>query len=233
MTVPFESLDIHLDRPISLVLDALVAKIVDGHRGGFCYENNSLFAAALGALGVPHELLSAGVIRADGTFGPPFDHLVVRSEFGGVEYLLDVGFGEGFRAPLPIDGEWHDEAPSAEYRARHDGDEVLVEHRKHDQIRPDYRIDLHPREQAEFSAMCRYHQTSPDSGFTRRWTVSLATDTGRVTAVPGRLVETHHGERTETPVAGAAQLAEVLETRFGIGNVDVERLTTQVPKHPA
>jgi N-hydroxyarylamine O-acetyltransferase len=228
--VPFESLDIHIGRPISLDLDALVAKLVVGGRGGFCYENNSLFAAALGALGVAHELLSARVRHDDGHFGPPFDHLVLRSEFGGVDHLLDVGFGEGFRRPLPIDGEWYDQTPSAEYRARHDGEEVVVEHRKGAKITPDYRVDLVPREQSEFLEMCRYHQTSPDSGFTRQWTASLATQTGRVTVVPGRLVETHHGQRTETPLVSAAGLADVFETRFGLRGVDAERLAaTQAP----
>ena len=141
-SIPFESLDIHLDRPITIDIDSLVTKMVTGRRGGFCYENNSLFAAAVATLGVTTTMLSARVAREGGGWGPPFDHLVLRAEFDGGPTLLDVGFGEGFRAPLPIDDHWHDQTPSAAYRARAEGGELVVEHRRDGEIRADYLIDL-------------------------------------------------------------------------------------------
>src|SRR3954466_16237554 len=49
--VPFENLDIHLGRPITLNPAAIVCKIVDDRRGGICYELNGAFAALLPALG--------------------------------------------------------------------------------------------------------------------------------------------------------------------------------------
>jgi N-hydroxyarylamine O-acetyltransferase len=50
-TVPFENLSIHLAEPISLAEADLIAKIVHGRRGGFCYELNGTFALLLEALG--------------------------------------------------------------------------------------------------------------------------------------------------------------------------------------
>src|SRR5437762_14222540 len=70
LTVPFENLDIHLGRPITLGQAALFDKIVTRRRGGFCYELNGLFAALLRALGFDVTMLSARVARADGSFGP-------------------------------------------------------------------------------------------------------------------------------------------------------------------
>ena len=46
LAVPFENLDISLGRPIRLDRAALLAKVVDARRGGYCYELNGLFAAA-------------------------------------------------------------------------------------------------------------------------------------------------------------------------------------------
>jgi N-hydroxyarylamine O-acetyltransferase len=43
-TVPFENLDIHLGRPLSLEAPDLFAKIVTRQRGGYCYEVNGAFA---------------------------------------------------------------------------------------------------------------------------------------------------------------------------------------------
>ena len=49
--VPFENLDIHLGRAISLDPADLFAKIVTRKRGGYCYEVNSFFAMILRAFG--------------------------------------------------------------------------------------------------------------------------------------------------------------------------------------
>ena len=47
LAVPFENLDIALGRPIRLDRPALLAKVVDARRGGYCYELNGLFALLL------------------------------------------------------------------------------------------------------------------------------------------------------------------------------------------
>src|SRR6476660_7309603 len=77
LAVPFENLDIHLGRPIVLDQAALFDKIVRRRRGGFCYELNGLFGLMLRQLGFDVTLLAAGVARADGGFGPEFDHLTL------------------------------------------------------------------------------------------------------------------------------------------------------------
>ena len=59
--VPFENLDIHLGRSIILDTDAIVGKIVDDRRGGFCYELNGAFAALLASLGYSVTLHEARV----------------------------------------------------------------------------------------------------------------------------------------------------------------------------
>jgi len=61
LAVPFENLDIVLGRAIVLDEASLWTKIVDHHRGGFCYELNGLFALLLRALGFQVDLLSAAV----------------------------------------------------------------------------------------------------------------------------------------------------------------------------
>lgn len=51
LTFPFENLDVHLGRPISLDSTSLMQKLVHGGRGGYCFEGNGLFALILQALG--------------------------------------------------------------------------------------------------------------------------------------------------------------------------------------
>ena len=92
--VPFENLDIHLGEKILLEPEALVAKIVERRRGGFCYELNGAFSTLLQALGFDVTLLAARVHNA-GVLGPPFDHMCLRVDLDE-PWLADVGFGDNF-----------------------------------------------------------------------------------------------------------------------------------------
>lgn len=49
--IPFESLDVLLGRPVALEVKAVEDKLVHARRGGYCYEQNSLLAAALERIG--------------------------------------------------------------------------------------------------------------------------------------------------------------------------------------
>src|SRR3954453_19750282 len=98
-TVPFENLDIPAGRPIELELPLLFDKVVTRHRGGFCYELNSLYGWLLQELGFAVTILAARS-TTKGTLGIPFDHLLLRVDFDE-PVLVDVGWGETYRSPLP------------------------------------------------------------------------------------------------------------------------------------
>src|SRR5690242_9646293 len=95
LTVPFENLDISVGRKIVVDQEAILKKIVELRRGGFCYELNGAFAALLRALGFRVTLLSARVARESGDEGPEFDHLALLVDLED-PWLADVGFGELF-----------------------------------------------------------------------------------------------------------------------------------------
>jgi N-hydroxyarylamine O-acetyltransferase len=59
--IPFENLDVLLRRPIRLDGAALEAKLVRSRRGGYCFEQNELFAQALLAEGFAVARLAARV----------------------------------------------------------------------------------------------------------------------------------------------------------------------------
>src|SRR5436190_21361273 len=59
--VPFENLDIHLGRGIRIDLPSLTQKLVHQRRGGYCFEQNTLFAAALREMGFTVTPLTARV----------------------------------------------------------------------------------------------------------------------------------------------------------------------------
>jgi N-hydroxyarylamine O-acetyltransferase len=103
-SIPFENLAIQLGQGIRLDLPALQAKLVAGGRGGYCFEHNSLFAAALRGLGFQVRLREARV-RRGATTRLARTHLVLEVAIAGEAWLADVGFGgDGILGPVPLDG---------------------------------------------------------------------------------------------------------------------------------
>ena len=101
-SVPFENLDIHLGKPISLTPADLFAKIVTHKRGGYCYEVNSFFAMALQAIGFQVECLLARVLF-NLTAVYPRSHQLLLITLNDELWIADVGFGSCcLREPLRL-----------------------------------------------------------------------------------------------------------------------------------
>jgi len=216
-TVPFENLSIHMGEPGSIDLVALYDKIVRRRRGGFCYELNGLFAELLRRLGYRVTLLSAGVAKGSGGFGPEYDHLLLLVELDR-RWMVDVGFGENFKSPLDLDATGPQVQGSKAYRIlRRDEFHLLQERSGAGRWKDSYRFTLAPRELDNFDAMCRWHQTSPDSHFTRNRVCSLATALGRKTLTGMKLIETgRNGARRVRGVANDAEYRQLLREQFGV-----------------
>jgi N-hydroxyarylamine O-acetyltransferase len=215
-TVPFENLDIHLRRPLSLDGAALFHKIVTRRRGGFCYELNGLFCALLRELGFRVTMLSAEVARQSGGFSPAYDHLALRVDLHE-PWLVDVGFGNGFRLPLRLEDADGQPQGGSTYRVVPDGDyRVLLRRDAGGEWTPQYRFTLQPHILADFAERCRFHQTSPESHFTQGRICTLATSEGRVTLSGIRLIVTAPAGRTESDLTGEAAYAATLRERFGV-----------------
>jgi N-hydroxyarylamine O-acetyltransferase len=216
-TVPFENLSIHAHQPIVLDDESLFDKVVVRRRGGFCYELNGLFAALLRTLGFEVAMLSAAVARADGTFGPEFDHMALQVDLEE-RWLADVGFGDSFREPLRLDERGEQPEGVRAFRIDKDGDHLLLLRRDGpgELWQPQYRFTLQPYEYPDYADMCRFHQTSPESHFTRQTVCSLATREGRVTLSGMKLITTKGGERQERVLGSDGERAALLREMFGV-----------------
>ncbi|CAL9408121.1 arylamine N-acetyltransferase family protein [Streptomyces sp. enrichment culture] len=219
-TVPFENLSVHLREDVVLDGTALVGKVVDRGRGGFCYELNGAFAALLRTLGYEVQLLQARVYGDDGRLGIPYDHLalrVVAADGGGRAWLADVGFGDHSHFPLDLDERGEQKDPSGVFRIVErdepgaDGDLDVVR-----DGRPRYRLERRPRALADFTTGAWWHRTSPESPFTRAPLASLLTERGRVTLSGRRLITSEGGTRAERPLDDDAELLAAYRDHFGL-----------------
>lgn len=118
--LPFENFDPLLGKVPALGLAEVFAKCVAGRRGGYCFELNTLFDAALKAAGFTTRRMLCRV-RLRGGVDSPRSHLVLRVEVPEGAFLADAGFGgPGSLAPLRLGHEGDQHAPNGIFRVAAD-----------------------------------------------------------------------------------------------------------------
>ena len=226
LAIPFENLDIVLFRkPISLATEDIYVKLVDRGRGGFCFEQNGLLGLILSFMGYAVSYGYATWPDEDGTEIAPFDHLLLQVGIPGEPdpWLADVGFGRQSPArpiPLVAGREQHHPETGITYRvlpSERQNRQWLVQFRDQDgSWALFYDLDLRARGMSDYEHRSQYHQTSPESHFTRGMICSRSVAGGRVTVADGKLILTGNGEREERPLAGRDEELAALREWFGI-----------------
>jgi N-hydroxyarylamine O-acetyltransferase len=173
-------------------------------------------------------MLSAEVANAEGQFGPNFDHMTLMVSLpvsslasSAQRWLVDVGFGDSFLEPLLLDERGDQVQRSRAYRILSDGTCLLLMRRDEgDEWKAQYRFNLQTYSYADYAGMCRYHQTSPESHFTRSRICSRATEDGRITLSEMRFITTSqsgvHEVRQERTLTNEVEYVTILREQFGI-----------------
>ena len=216
--IPFENLDIPLGRGISLDPEALAAKLVTGRRGGYCFEQNGLFGAALRARGFAGRPLLARVWLEAAPAGadvPPRTHMLALVTIDGAEWIADAGFGGSDMPPMRLrDGE-ETVIDAVHHRLRRDDAFGWMLERDGARQYSFTRDRVFP---ADLALANHWVSTAPESRFVRLRIASIVTDGGLVSLLGARL--SHAG--TATDLADPAAYRAMLDERFGIAVTDAE-----------
>ncbi|OGX88536.1 arylamine N-acetyltransferase family protein [Hymenobacter glacialis] len=217
-SIPFENLDIHLNRPIGLDPASLAQKLIQERRGGYCYELNGLFRLVLQQLGftvtplVGRNLLAGYPLR-------PRAHQVLLVEVAGKPWLADLGFGaNGLIEPIPlVTGPEHQQFFDR-YRLQ-----AAPQHNIHLQLhllgewQSLYTFTLDEAQPSDYQMMNFYYSQSPDSPFRKQRITTLAAPDCRLSLVDRELkIRRADGTVSTTALANAAAYEQALASRFGI-----------------
>lgn len=171
-TIPFENLDIQMGLPIRLDLPSLQDKLVRRRRGGYCFEQNTLFLAVLKTAGFEAIPCEARV-RLGAPSILPRTHMLILVRLEGRLRLCDVGFGgEGLLHPVPMDGQVHAQFQNAYRIVREDGLSVL-QSRRESAWEDLYAFQAEARFPVDFEMANHYTSTHPESRFIRTLTAQL------------------------------------------------------------
>ncbi|ADQ65722.1 arylamine n-acetyltransferase [Halogeometricum borinquense DSM 11551] len=222
-SVPFETLSITGDphgardgEGIVLSIPALYEKVVERHRGGFCFELNGLFGWLLTELGFDVTRVAARMVS---DLELPANHHPLLVTLNGDDHLVDAGMGAPMlRRPVPL-GESvdRDEAGVAWRTADSDRPdaEYLLQYCESDDWQDRYVFDSTRRELDYFAATCDYLQSAPESGFTGDPVVVKPTPDGHAKLKPTVFSRTR-GDETDEQSVDEAEYRRLLRETFGI-----------------
>jgi len=214
--IPFENLDILLGKTIKLDVESLERKLIDGRRGGYCFEQNLLFSAVLEQLGFAVTRLLARV-RYRATAVRPRTHMNLLVAFPEGRWIADVGFGaDGLLLPVPFgDGAESRQFPWT-YRVAGEGDRWVMQSFRESAWLDLYAFTLDPQEPVDYETANWYTSTHPNSRFVQTLTVQRLRADARLTLRNRELI-TDRGETvTSRTLQDQAEIIAVLAESFGL-----------------
>jgi N-hydroxyarylamine O-acetyltransferase len=213
LSIPYENLDIHLGVPLTLDPERMFAKLVDERRGGWCYEMNGVFGHVLETLGFAVRRVSGTVGRAERGWRAQGNHLVLLVVLDR-SWIVDVGFGDGFLTPLPLEPGTYTQS-FLHYRVSRDGPRWRVDNHAYGGA-DGFDFTLTTRTLGDFATQCRELQTSPESAFVRTIVCERFTREGLVMLRGATLREVTAAGVTSRVLQDENQFATTLRERFGI-----------------
>ncbi|WP_144137634.1 arylamine N-acetyltransferase family protein [Paraburkholderia sp. BCC1884] len=227
--IPFENLNPLTRRAVKLDLESIEHKLVDQHRGGYCFEQNALLANVLTQLGFNITPLLGRVLwgrEADAPV-PPRTHMVLRIDLDDEAWIADVGFGSvTLPAPLRLATGLAQRTQLGTFRladASRDARYLEVQAADESWTRV-YRFDLQPVEWIDYETSNWYTSTSPDSIFASNLIVCRVLSEVRLTLLNDRLYERAADGQiiSERQITSVDELAACLHGQFGLNTGDID-----------
>nr|WP_298256293.1 arylamine N-acetyltransferase [Bradyrhizobium sp.] len=219
--IPFETLDPLLRRPVKLDLASVQAKLVDGRRGGYCYEHNLLLQAAVAAIGFEVTGL-AGRVRwmspPDSPLGAK-THMLLKVDLADGVYLADAGFGACLLdAPLLLKADIEQTTAMGTYRLTQSDELLWLNAKREGGWRTLYVFDLQPQLQSDYELGNWFTSTNPAIPLTTRLIMERLSGRRRYRLVDRTLsTEARDGEVvSERTLASAAELADAMSDTFRV-----------------
>ncbi|MBK1782689.1 arylamine N-acetyltransferase family protein [Prauserella cavernicola] len=207
--IPFENIDPLLGRSPSLALGDIADKLVRRRRGGYCYEHNLLFAAALEQLGYDVHRQAA---RVQPDHPGPNTHMNLRVRVDGADFLADVGFGASVMRPMPLtDGSERDQA-GWPHRLIAEGAGWRLDKLTDGMWETQYSFDATAQYPIDYEVFNHYVATHPRSPFTGRLVVMRLSEGICRKIIGGDLVVEHADGPDEHRTIEPDQLGETLRS---------------------
>lgn len=218
----WEAIDAFMGWPSSMVPADNFTKMVEGRRGGWCFEMSGLFGAALNALGFQVTRLCGCVDRpklGDIAIG---NHLTLRVDLDR-PYLAEVGAADTLIAPVPLaPGPISQRGFNFAIKPTDDGWLRLYNHALGIAQTIDFKPDH--SDEAAMATMKDWLLQDPSSPFTNALAVFRHTTDGYVGLQNDCLRQVTATDIHAQRVTSADHLADIFETVFDLHVPQIDRV---------
>jgi N-hydroxyarylamine O-acetyltransferase len=221
--------------PVELDIAALERKMVRGRRGGYCFEQNSLFGAALRTIGFEVSGLAARVLwgAPAGTVTPRV-HIVLKVDLADGARIVDVGFGSTTpTGALRLVPDIDQRTTLEPFRLLERHGDWRVEVKIAGEWDPLYRFDLVPQLPVDYALANYFTATNPASIFVNGLMLARPMWDRRC-ALRNRDFAIHRRDGTteRRRLDGTGEIIDVLETRFDLSVHDLPGLAERLGRLP-
>jgi N-hydroxyarylamine O-acetyltransferase len=233
--IPFEGLDPFLGLPVNLDLGTLQRKLVHGRRGGYCFEQNILFKAALETIGFKVTGLAARVLWMSPPNSPlgPKTHMLLKVELPDGPRLADVGFGACLMdTPLKFQTDIEQRTAMGTYRLSEADGLFCLSAIQRAGWRRMYTFNLEPQIQSDYEIGSWFAATHLAAPFSSTLIMERVSDEKRYKLVNRKFaIEARDGQPLDERALGsAAEMRQALEETFNIvPPVPVEQVFSRLP----
>jgi N-hydroxyarylamine O-acetyltransferase len=222
--IHFENIDVLLGRPIRLDLESLQDKIVRRRRGGYCFEQATLFDAVLRAIGFKTTLRTARVTLVLAPDKAPRGHMLVAIDLPEGSFIADPGLGGlGCRAPIPLDGTPVEERGETN-RIVFDGRRHMLKIESGERKLDAWVSGLDPDNWVDFEVANHWFATHPDSPMRQRLMLRAMTPDGRLTVMNRDVTIRANGQVSSRRLEDRAALRALLQDALGFDLPEAEAL---------
>lgn len=228
--ITFENIDSFTGIVPAIDTTDIFQKLVTEKRGGYCYEQNSLFKEVLQALGFNIKMHLARVLWSskDGS-ETARTHMLLTSDIEGQKYLVDVGFGSmTLTAPVLFNSE--QETPNGLFRLISLDDNFYRLDVFKNEWLPIYKFTLEEVQLSDLDMANWYVATGPSSMFNKFLMITRVDEHARYALFNKEFnIRDNEGGKKSSEISSEEELQSVLTNYFKL-NLPASLLTALYTK---
>lgn len=230
-SIPFENLSPLTGAEVRLDIPSLLEKFTVLKRGGFCYEQNTLFKYVLEQIGFNTLGLAARVrLNVPDEVVTPRSHMMLLVEADGEQWIADTGFGGmSFTVPIRFAVDEIQTTPHGQYRLTRVNELYHLEANVKEEWKLLYIFDLTPHYPVDYEVYNWYVSRHPSSHFVTSLVAARADQQGR-----HALSNTQYSfyptgvEAEKKQLLSVNEIKEILENKFHIHTAGVAGLDARL-----
>lgn len=225
LAIPYENLDVYLERPVDQDITRIFRKIVHEGRGGWCYEMNGLLGWALREIGFDVTRHTAGVFRAE--YGEEaFGNHLIHTVLLGDTFIVDVGVGDFIKEPAILrEGSFIEEGKA--YSLEHLPDGSWRFHNTVGAMPPSFDFFFREANEEQLSKTCSNLQSDPQSMFRQNLICQQMTTSG-FKGILGRMYNDTAKGINGHLIKSEAELTQIITQSFAIRPPSLDGLWDKV-----